>query len=359
MDNAFLKDLGLFLASLFVYVRQKLWRVFRFLETIKSALAGFLYRQRGHYARPFMHAGMAMIVALGFILGPVLVEDFNSPWRQDTALNANTILSALAAEEGTSTLVSLKPRGEILEYEVQAGDTASIIADKFGVSIDTIRWENNLESVKDLKIGQKLRILPTTGIRHLVKYGDTVYTLAQKYDVDAQSIVDWPYNSFANDETFALSVGQDLFIPNGEKPKEVPVPKRFYAQVPAAGTISGTGQFVWPTSGRITQNFSWYHPGIDIANSETPAVLAADSGQVITIGWPNPWAYGNRVLIDHGGGVTTLYAHLQQIYVSAGQNISRGQAIGKMGSTGRSTGVHLHFEIRLNGVAQNPLNYFK
>jgi murein DD-endopeptidase MepM/ murein hydrolase activator NlpD len=354
LDNSLLKDLGLFSASLFTYFRRKLWRVFRFLETLKSALAGFLYRQRGRYVRPFMHAGMAAIVALGFILGPIWLQDLNTPWRQE-ATTTSPLLSALAADEGTGTLISLKPRSEILTYGVQPGETVSTIADKFGISIDTIRWENNLESVKDLKIGQKLRLLPATGIRHLVKYGDTIYTIAQKYDVDAQAIVDWPYNSFANDETFALSVGQDLFIPNGEKPKEVPAPKRFFAQAPAAGTISGTGQYVWPTSGRITQNFSWYHPGIDIANPEVPDALAADSGQVITVGWPNPWAYGNRVLIDHGGGVTTLYAHLSQIYVSAGQAVSRGQVIGKMGSTGRSTGTHLHFEIRLNGAAQNPL----
>jgi murein DD-endopeptidase MepM/ murein hydrolase activator NlpD len=360
MVNLSFRDLGLFFAGFFHYCRFRMLSLLAFFDTRKSTLAGFLYHQRGRYVRPFIHAGMAIIVAFGFILGPVLVEDLTTSRRQDFAVVDTTVLSVLAAEEGTSTLVSLKPRAETLTYEVQPGDTISSIADKFGVSIDTIRWENNLASVKDLKIGQKLRLLPATGLRHVVKYGDTIYTLAKKYDIDAQSIVDWPYNSFANDETFALSVGQELFIPNGEKPQEVPaVPRRFFAQVPSAGTLSGTGQYVWPTSGRISQGYSWYHKAIDIANSAAPDVLAADSGQVLLVGWPNPWAYGNRVLIDHGGGATTLYAHLQQVYVSAGQQLTRGQVLGRMGSTGRSTGIHLHFELRLNGDTQNPLNYLK
>ena len=197
-----------------------------------------------------------------------------------------------------------------------------------------------------------------TGILHKVQHGDTIYSLAKKYQVDAQVIVDWPYTSFANDETFALNVGQELMVPEGIKPKEVPTaPRTYYAQVPGAGV--GTGQFVWPAGGNISQNYAWYHKAIDIANKAVPDILAADSGKVIISGWPMPWAYGNRVVIDHGNGLSTLYGHMSQIYISEGQSVAKGQAIGKMGSTGRSTGTHLHFEIRVNGVAQNPLTYLK
>jgi murein DD-endopeptidase MepM/ murein hydrolase activator NlpD len=264
-----------------------------------------------------------------------------------------------AEEMETSTLVTIKPRAEIIEYSVQSGDTVSTIAEKFGVSVDTIRWENDLKSVKDIKPGQVLRILPVTGVRHKVKPGDTIYSIAKKYQVDPQAIVDWPYNTFANDETFALAVGQDLIIPDGIKPKETPTAPRptYYAQVPGAG--AGTGQFAWPTSGRISQGYSWYHKAVDIANKDAPDILAADGGTVILAGWVPPMAYGNHVIIDHGNGFVTLYAHLSQIYVGVGQKVARGQAIGKMGSTGRSTGIHLHFEIRQNGSAQNPLNFLK
>ena len=259
----------------------------------------------------------------------------------------------------TLTLISAKPESEVRTYTVQSGDTISTIAEKFGVTVDTIRWENNLESVKAIKVGQKLKILPVSGVLHKVARGETIYSIAKKYQVDAQVIVNWPYNSFANDETFGLAVGQELIIPDGIKPKEVPTTPRFYAQVPGAGAITATGQFVWPTGGKITQYPSWYHMAIDIANKDGPAVVAADSGKVIVAGWPTPWAYGNRVIIDHGNSYSTLYGHLAAIYVSVGQNVTKGQTIGKMGSTGRSTGTHLHFEVRLNGVTQNPLNYLK
>jgi len=341
------------------YFKYRGCQLFSIFERIKSWLAARLYQQRGKWARPFIHSGMAFLVVTGVTLGPTLIEEkFSSPWIEEGV--SYSLFSPVKAEEiETSTLVSIKPRGEIIEYQVRPGDTISTIAEKFGVSVDTIRWENDLKSVKDIKPGQTLRILPVSGVRHKVKPGDTIYSIAKKYQVDPQVIVDWPYNSFVNDETFALAVGQDLIIPDGIKPKETPTAPRptYYAQIPGAGT--GIGQFVWPTSGRISQGFAWYHKAIDIANKDAPDILAADGGTVILAGWVSPMAYGNHIIIDHGNGFATLYAHLSQIYVSVGQKVARGQAIGKMGSTGRSTGTHLHFEIRQNGSAQNPLNFLK
>jgi murein DD-endopeptidase MepM/ murein hydrolase activator NlpD len=355
------EDFWQFLCCLGRYTHQKTLKQFRLFESNKSRLAGVLYRQRGRYSRPFIHSGMMMLIIIAVILGPVLIQE-NFPglsashWQQPEAA---AVLSATTGVMETTTLESIKPRSEVVEYTVKEGDTVSTIADRFGVSIDTIRWENNLKSVKDIKEGDVLRILPVSGLSHKVQHGETIYSIAKKYQVDAQAIVNWPYNSFANDETFALAVGQDLIVPDGVMPKEQPTTPRYYAEVPAAGTITGTGQFAWPVNGRITQYFVWYHQGIDIANSSAPPILAADSGTVTLVGWPAPWAYGNRVLIDHGNGFSTLYAHLSAIYVSAGQAVSRGQTIGKMGSTGRSTGVHLHFEIRNSGNSVNPLSYLK
>jgi murein DD-endopeptidase MepM/ murein hydrolase activator NlpD len=358
-----LADLKAFFLSLSRWLRQKTLKSFWWFEKVKSLFALILYRQRGRWARPFIHSGMAFLIVGGITLGPTLVAE-NFPgsttdlWQESPS--ASVLSAATAAETGTTTLISDKARAEIVDYTVQPGDTVSTIADKFGISTDTIRWENNLASIEDIKPGQTLRILPVTGIAHKVSHGETIYSIAKRYDVGPQGIVDWPYNTFTNDETFALAVGQILIVPDGVMPKAQPwQPREYLAEVPQAGTVTGTGQFVWPVGGNLSQGFSWYHKGIDISNKAAPRIVAADGGTVIVVGWPSPWDYGNRVLIDHGNGYATLYAHLSQIYVSLGQKVSQGQVIGQMGSTGRSTGTHLHFEIRKDGAQVNPLNYLR
>ena len=198
-----------------------------------------------------------------------------------------------------------------------------------------------------------------TGVAHKVAKGDTVYSIAKKYDSSSQAIVDFPFNTFSNDETFELAIGQTVIVPDGVKPQEsVAVSPRIRQITPDAGSVVASGSFAWPTSGTITQNFAWYHPGLDIANKAAPNVVAADSGKVVYAGCIN-WGYGCHVIIDHGNGYKTLYAHFQKIYVSLGQNVGRGNLIGQMGSTGRSTGTHTHFEISKNGVKLNPLSVLK
>lgn len=362
MESSWAQEFKDFFICLFNYFRTKLRRLFYFFENIKSWLAGSLYRQRGKYTQPFLQSGLVLLVVVGIILGPTLLSETfpgltnSDPWRETIASS----VGISAFEDNTATLKSKKLPSEIQEYTVQAGETISSIADKFGVSVDTIRWENNLKDIKTIQEGKVLRILPVTGVNHKVKSGDTVYTIAKRYQVDPQVIVDWPYNSFANDETFALTVGQSLMIPDGIMPDEKVVePRRYYAQIPSAGIVPGTGQFAWPANGVISQYFSWYHKAIDIANASGPDVLASDTGTVTLAGWVAPVAYGNHIMVDHGNGYVTLYAHLAKIYVTPGQRVSRGQAIGKMGSTGRSTGTHLHFEIRQGGALQNPLAFLK
>lgn len=355
---SFFEDLKLFLNAWyrFLFLRVYLW--LRHLEKGKSAVAEALYQGRGKLARPLVHSGMGGLAVLGILLAPIIANSLPGAGSfAQTPPPSAVLSSATEAEEATSTFVSEKPRAEIIDYKVEAGDTISGIAQKFDVSIDTIRWVNNLEDNKVLKPGQIIKIPPVTGVIHKVGRGDTVYLIAKKYNTDAQAIVDYPFNTFTNDETFELAVGQILVIPDGVMPKVAPV---YLAQkTPDAGTIVASGAFVWPTSGTISQRFRWYHPGIDIANKAGTAVLAADAGKIIIAGWPDNIGYGNRIMIDHGNGSVTLYGHLSKILVSEGQTVKRGDEIGEVGSSGRSTGPHLHFEIRASGKAQDPLAYLK
>lgn len=349
-------DIKLFFSELLVFVIRKLHLSFWRFEKGKGLMVEALYRQRGKFARRFVHTGMAALAGLGIIIAPVVAKEF--PGRSVNPWEVNTqpmVLSAFSENTDMQTVIS-DTRDKIIEYKVQSGDTLSNVADKFGVSIETIRWQNSL--TKDsIKEGQILQILPVTGISHTVKKGDTVYSIAKTYDASSQAIVDFPFNTFTNDETFELAIGQVVIVPDGVMPQAQPV-ARIRQITPNAGTVVASGIFVWPTAGTITQYFSWFHKALDIANSAQPDVLAADSGTVITAGWSNV-GYGNYVVIDHGNGYRTLYGHMQAIYVIAGQTVARGGRIGKMGSTGRSTGPHTHFEVTLNGVYINPLTVLK
>ena len=336
------------------------YRGFRGFEGAKDVVAGALYRQRGRFARPFVHIGMAGLVGLGIVLAPVLASSFPGiapdPWSSSSP---SEVVRSVTDNE-TTTQKSDKVRDKIEEYIVQPGDTVSGIAVKFGIDADTIRWENNLADVKDIKPGQKLKILPVAGVSHKVVRGETIYSIAKKYQAGTQGIVDFPFNTFADDETFALAVGQTLIVPEGKRPNVVPwSPTLYVAQrTPNAGAVSATGQFIWPLGGVITQRFVWYHKGIDIATAFGTSVLAADSGQVIAAGWDNT-GFGNRVMIDHGNGYVTSYGHMSKIYVTAGQTVKRGDVVGAEGSTGRSTGPHLDFRIRKFGGWVNPLDYLR
>ncbi len=353
------RDLQVFFKAWGRFLYLRIYRIFGGLEVIKRIIAKVLYKQRGRFARPFVHTAMGGVVALAISLAPVLASTF--PGVSDQPAVEVQERSVMDFSEGTmETTESDKLRDKVEEYVVKNGDTASSIAEKYGISVDTIKWENNL-TTNSIKPGQKLRILPVTGVRHVVTRGETIYTIAKKYSANPQSVVDFPFNTFADNETFSLAVGQDLIVPDGEKPNEVPtVPRQFLAsRTPNAGAVSATGQFVWPISGTITQRYSWYHRGIDIATSFGAPILAADSGTVIVAGWPDNSGYGNRIVIDHGNGLRTWYGHLSRFTVTAGQTVKRGDVIGYEGSTGRSTGPHLHFEIRQGNTHLNPLNYLK
>lgn len=337
------------------------YRLFNFFEQVKREVTQLLYRQRGRFATPFVHIGMIGLMAMGITIAPVLASSFpgltEDQWSQQTP---NSQVREITDTAMTTQIPTDRVRDKVLEYQVLTGDTVSEIADKFGISADTILWENDLSKGEAIKPGQTLRILPVTGVLHKVGRGETIYSIAKKYNAEPQAIVDFPFNTFADDETFALSVGQDLIVPDGQMPNVIPSnPNANVAQrTPSAGTVTGSGQFAWPIQGVITQRFSWYHTGIDIATAFGTPIHAADGGTVIVAGWVDNTGYGNRVMIDHHNGFVTLYGHMSKIMVTVGQGVNRGDVIGLEGSTGRSTGPHVHFEIRHPHVV-DPLQYLK
>jgi len=350
------EDIKHFLLDLTRFIVKSLHIGFISVEERKGIVVTALYRQRGKWSQRLTHTGMGVLAALGVIMAPLISQQFPgtsvNPWQISTTPE---VLSASTQDPGLDTQISTT-RGTITDYKVQPGDTVSKVAQQFGVSADTIRWQNNLEG-DSIKVGDTLQILPVTGVAHVVQKGDTVYSIAKQYDAESQAIVDFPFNTFANDETFELAIGQTVIVPDGVKPTgEGPVIPRVRQTTPGVSNIAFSGKFIWPTQGVITQYFSWYHTGIDIANPAEPLDVAAASGTVIHAGWDNT-GYGNMIMIDHGNCVRTLYGHLSRIDVSVGQQVNQGQVIGKMGSTGHSTGSHTHFEIWQNCTRVNPLPY--
>lgn len=268
-------------------------------------------------------------------------------------------LQPLVPEPGSET----KPAKRSTIYTVEEGDTIAAIAAKFDISENTVLWANGLSSRNILKVGDHLTILPTTGVVHTVQSGDTVSAIASKYEVKGADII--AYNNLS--EEAALSIGQKVIVPDGyiapqQAPRIFPRDARVAERdaddgpTPEPAPFAGNG-FAWPTATKhISQYFKWGHTGIDIDNRSRPAIYAASSGTVEFTGWLG--GYGNLVIINHGGGVSTYYGHLDKFYVSQGQTVTKGAAIAKMGSTGRSTGPHVHFEVRKNGHPINPLGMY-
>lgn len=357
-QDRLLADISLFATQLWEYLFKHAYRVFFRFETVKDLVTGALYTKRGKYTRPFLHAAMMTLIFFGLTFGPKLVAHSSAVDPATASDQVGEVLGSMQGETGILTLESDKPWNQVSEYTVKSGDTLSSVAGKFNLTTDSIKWANDNVELKTLKVGLVLKIPPVDGIVYKVRPGDTVYTIAKKFETNAQGIVDFPLNTFSDDETFSLVAGQTLVVPDGVMPAAVAAPRLAQILTPDAGAVSATGTFVWPAYGRITQPFRWYHKGVDIANHDGGSILAADAGTVITAGWTNV-GYGNYVVIDHGNGYHTLYGHMSAIAVVAGQRVARGAVIGQMGSTGRSTGTHLHFEIRLASGNVDPLGYLK
>ena len=371
--NPTFKDSKIFVKFLPVYCKKKVVFFALTFESLKNQLVDVLMFKRGMLQNKFWHTSMIGLSAFGMVTsgifgGQTIISStypgvVGADSRFATTYEVSPDDPILNSLYDTRTNISEKPRAEVIEYEVQSGDTLSKVAEKFNISADTVKWANDLENADTIKPGQKLKILPVTGVAHTVKAGDTLDSVAKKYSTESQGILDFPFNDVPDD--FKLKTGQVLIVPDGAPP-QAPAPIRrapaYIATGPNSTTFQapGGGNFIWPAFGPyLSQYFAWYHPGIDIPNRSAPPIVASDGGVVLVAGWPDNTGYGNRVIINHGNGYTTLYAHLSNIYVSAGQIVSRGQSIGQMGSTGRSTGTHLHFEVRYKGIAVNPLAILK
>ena len=363
----FFKDLREFFAFCFYYIKKK-FLIFSFrFEKNKNQLVKFFLMKRGRYNRPFLHLTTMGVLGLGVLIAPFLADTFpifsSRAATIDLSSDTASKQSILVGEEVFQTSISDKPRDRIITYAVEKGDTLASIARKFSnkdntITEDTIRWENDLTS-DSLSIGQELRILPVNGIAHKVIPGDTIYSIAKKYDTDAQKIADFPFNEFAgNGEGFGLVSGQMLIVPDGIKPSEQPVIKRqvYIAQGPIPVS---TGGFTFPVRGGISQFYSWYHPGLDITAPIGTPLVAAHNGTVTEIHTGTyDGGYGNNVYISNGNGIVSHYAHMQAVNVSVGQQVVGGSTvIGWIGMTGRTTGPHVHFEIKANGAYVNPLSY--
>lgn len=358
-QTSFKQEYQLFWQFSKTYLKTKLGVALTKFEYYKSVIVAILITKRGKYQSSFLNTSFFLLVASIYLVGPIIAE--NNPLLGRNLSNQNNSSSmivsvySLDSSSSLSTQISQKPRDSIIKYNIKSGDTLASIAKKFDVSVDTIKWANDLKS-DTITTGENLDIPPISGIVHKVQSGDTVYSIAEKYNTSSQNIVNFPFNDFADLDTFALVPGQTLFVPDGTPPSAKPMVPQIRPQFMAGQ--SGSGSFSWPTTGYISQYPVWYHMALDIANPSSPPVLAADSGTVSYAGCLD-WGYGCHVIVDHNNGFQTLYGHLSSIAVSVGQGVSKGGSLGNMGSTGRSTGTHLHFEIRQNGALLDPQGYLQ
>lgn len=256
---------------------------------------------------------------------------------------------ALVSESGPAgtlgDLAEMLTASEISIYVVREGDTLSQIAEMFGVSVNTIVWANDLSSPKAIHEGQTLVILPVSGVRHTVAQGETAESIAKKYKGDVKEIVQ--YNGLESDAK--LAAGDVLIIPDGEAPQPT---RSAAAGRPKISQVSYDGYYLRPIQGGTkTQGLHGYN-GVDLATYAGAPIFAAADGEVIvsrTSNWNG--GYGKYVVIAHQNGTQTLYAHNRENIVFVGQKAVQGQVIGYVGSTGRSSGPHVHFEVR---GAKNP-----
>lgn len=260
--------------------------------------------------------------------------------------------SQITRQANAHTAIPERPRLTVITYVVQPGDTPESIAEFFALQPTTLLWSNpEMEKMPDLlQVGQVLTILPIDGVYHTVVEGDTLESIAETYRVEVSAVVECPFNSLPRDGN--LEPGTHLIVPGGSKPYETRKVTTYTG--PAPDDAVGTGRFRWPAFGTLTQGYWYGHRAIDIGAAVGTAIMASDDGFVSFAGWTDI-GYGYLVVVDHANGYQTYYAHLSNVYVTEGQTVSTGDVIGAMGSTGNSTGPHLHFEIRYNGYPTNPL----
>lgn len=320
---------------------------------------------------------------LGFVANAesLATQDATLPSPTFNAGGSNA--TGIAREAELHTILPVRQaRFEVMEYTVESGDSIFSIAEKFNLKPETILWGNRYTLGDDphfLVPGQTLNILPVDGVYHQWSAGEGLNGVASFYDVTPEDIINWPGNELDADE-----IG-DYAIPNIPPDKMLVIPggkgtftdwrtPRISRDEPATAKhlgpgacttsydgVTGSLSFLWPSTERYLSGFEYSpetnHFGIDIAGRLGYPIFAADHGVVVYAGW-NDYGYGEMIVVDHGFGWQTLYAHLSQISVGCGQEVYQGDTIGLMGSTGRSTGPHLHFEMRSDDYGRvNPWDF--
>ena len=348
---------------------------------------------RGPLGRYAEHAGFLLIIVGGVIAAriglaalPAEAEPAQPPQPEqvDSAeirLPDFEVRSAVGVQRlpDIDTLIPTRPRLDILKYVVQPGDTLFGISDRFGLKPETVLW-GNFEALEDnphtLRPGQELDILPADGTLYIWNQGDELVGVASFFGVAPQDILDWPGNRLPQDIDLLnpdIDPGTQLVIPGGRRETVDWRAPRITRANPASARILGPGYcgsvydgpvgggfFVWPTPGRYISGYTFdpvVHPGIDIGGSLGNAIYAVDAGVVVYAGWHNG-GYGNVVVIDHGNGWQSLYGHLDTVAVGCGDGLFQGNVLGGMGSTGNSTGTHVHFELMSDLYGKvNPFNF--
>jgi murein DD-endopeptidase MepM/ murein hydrolase activator NlpD len=296
-------------------------------------------------------------------LSLALPTPVQSPTPDNTAMLAASVPPIVATPE--------PPKPSFIVYTVQEGDTVGSVASRFGIASTSILWNNlDLENADQLSLGQQIRVPNSDGIVYEVRLGDTLTDIAGYFGANVQDILDFPANNLKNVDDIVEN--QTVFIPNGTMPAPAQ-PDPAVTEVepatpdieptdppPATDRPSSASGFIWPVTGPVSSYFSSSHPlGIDVDQFHSPGapVYASASGTITFAGGTSCCSYGLYIVINHGNGLETAYAHLGSFAVSQGEYVEQGQVIGYVGLTGYTTGYHLHFEVHLNGQIVNPLNY--
>ncbi|MBN1537902.1 MAG: peptidoglycan DD-metalloendopeptidase family protein [Anaerolineales bacterium] len=288
-----------------------------------------------------------------------------------SSLKQNIEVDSIHRQSNLYTIIPNRPDLVVVTHTVSLGDSIFEIANHYNIKPETVLWAN-YDQLKDnpdmLSMGMVLKIPPVDGVYYQMVEGDTIENIAAQFNVDPQNVISYAGNQFELTNPVKNS-GDWVMFPGGQREfrqwliPDIPrgkagVLKSVYGSGACEGNYEGaygTGSFVWPAGNHVLSgnDYASWHLGIDIGAGEGAGIFAADSGVIVFSGWATG-GYGNMVMVDHGNGYQTLYAHLSKSAVSCGQSVSQGQTIGYGGSTGNSTGAHLHFEVRYQGGFINP-----
>ncbi|GJM40409.1 MAG: hypothetical protein DHS20C20_06910 [Ardenticatenaceae bacterium] len=313
-------------------------------------------------------SGVAAATAV-FTPMPPLEEDLEetavlptpSPFPQGALPVIND--SSLAPLPNPNTYQTKLPAHQFELHEIARGETPNIIADQYGISAETLLGGNSWMSQESnqLQVGAQLVILPVDGVLHKVRAGETLESIAELYRVAPETIIDYQPNNIEY-PFYRLVPESELLIPGaslGQFTFTAPKSVATNAAGQPEWKVFGTGTYIWPINGRcITQFYNGFHAGLDVGSAEGSQVYASDTGTVTYASFAagTYYDYGNLIVINHGNGFETFYAHLSSIGVFPGQTVTQGELIGFSGNTGRSSGPHIHFEIRDRDFRTNPLD---